>query len=158
MTEQEMQKIMYNIVYGWWVDLSEDQKTAVKLLKFSPSIVGSMFFFDGMSAKTWSIDEYAEMRWTIGEYGKDRNDVSCDIDWENFHKKERACSRIEKSIANNELISKLPVSLKNQVVGNLRRQDACWKECWESNLYNLKFARKQMFWEAIKELRRNVEG
>lgn len=158
MTEQEMQKIMNNIVKGWWEALTKEQKTAVKLLKFSPSVIGSMFFFDNMATSGWATDKYVEMRWTIDEYGKERNDFSCGIDWEDYHKKEQTCRRIEKSIAEQELISKLPVSLKNQVVDNLRRQDECWKECWKSNIYDLKFARRQMFWKAIAELRKSVEG
>ena len=158
MTEQELKQAMKDIVNTWWNRLTNDQKTAVKLLKFSPAIIGSMFFFDGNTANGFAIGDYKDVRQAIAEYGIGREDFSCGVDWKNYHKNEQACCRVEKNISNNGLISKLPASLKNQVVDNLRRQDDYWNACWEDNIKYLKEARKTMFWNAIAELRKEVEG
>lgn len=158
MTEQKLRNAMKDIVNTWWNRLTENQKTAVKLLKFSPSVVGSMFFFNNDTANRFAIDDYTDMRQMIEEYGIDREDFSCGISWADFHENEQACRRVEKNIANNDLIGKLPDDLKNQVVDNLRRQDAIWNIYWHKNIESLKNARKTMFWEAIAELRKSVEG
>ena len=158
MTEQELKQSMKDLVNVWWNKLTNDQKTAVKLLKFSPAVIGSMFFFDGNTANGFAIDDYKDMRQMIAEYGIGREDFSCGIFWLDFHHNECECRRIEENIANNGLISKLPASLKNQVVDNLRRQDDYWNACQNENIENLKNARKTMFWGAIAELRKSVEG
>ncbi len=158
MTEQELRNSMKKLVNVWWKNLTNDQKTAVKLLKFSRSIIGSMFFFNNDTANGFAIDDYTDMRQMIEEYGTGREDFSCGVDWEDFHKNEQACRRVEKNISNNGLISKLPASLKNQVVDNLLRKDDYWKVCRDDNIKYLKEARKTMFWEAIMELREEVEG
>lgn len=158
MTEQELKQAMKDIVNTWWNRLTNDQKTAVKLLKFSPAIIGSMFFFNWDTANNFAIGDYKDMRQAIAEYGINREDFSCGVDWKDFHKNEQECRRIEENIANNGLISKLPASLKNQVVDNLRRQNDYWNACWDDNIKYLKSARKVMFWEAIRELRKEVEG
>lgn len=158
MTEQELRNSMKKLVNTWWKDLTNDQKTAVKLLKFSRSIIGSMFFFNNDTANGFAINDYTDMRQMIEEYGTDREDFSCGVDWENYHKNEQGCRRVEGNISNNGLISKLPAYLKNQVVDNLRRQDDYWNACWNDNIKYLKEARKTMFWNAIAELRKGVEG
>lgn len=158
MTEQELKQVMKDIVNTWWNRLTNDQKTAVKLLKFSRSIIGSMFFFNTDTENGYAIEDYKNWRQMIEEYGTGREDFSCGIDWEDFHKNEQACRRVEKSISNNGLISKLPASLKNQVVDNLLRQDDYWKARRDDNIKYLKEARKAMFWNAIAELRKEVEG
>lgn len=158
MAEQELRNSMKKLVNTWWSDLTNDQKTAVKLLKFSRPIIGSMFFFNSDTANGFAIEDYKDMRRMIEEYGIDHKDFSCGIDWEDYHKNEQECRRIERNISNNGLISKLPASLKNQVVDNLRRQDDYWNVCWDDNIKYLKEARKTMFWNAIAELRKEVEG
>lgn len=158
MTEQELKQSMKDLVNIWWNRLTNDQKTAVKLLKFSPAVIGSMFFFDGNTANGFTVGDYKDVRQAIVEYGADREDFSCGIDWSDFHHNECECRCVEESIANNVLISKLPAYLKNQVTDNLRRQDAIWNIYWHKNIESLKKARKTMFWEAIAELRKSVEG
>lgn len=158
MTELEMYKAMKDIVSTWWNNLTNDQKTAVKLLKFSPAIIGSMFFFDGNTASGFAIGDYLDFRYALVDHGIERNDVSCGVNWKDFHKNEQECRRVEKNIADDGFISKLPTSLKNQVIDNLRRQDDYWNVCWNENIESLKNARKTMFWEAIAELRKSVEG
>lgn len=156
MTEQELYNAMKDIVSTWWNALSKEQKTAVKLLKFSPSVIGSMFFFDGETGNGFAINDYFDFRNALENYGIGRTDHSCEISWKVYHDNEDTCRRIEKSIANEELIRKLPDSLKNQVVDNLRRQDECWKACWEININTLKRIRRWMFWKAIAELRDSI--
>ena len=158
MTEQELKQAMRDIVNTWWNKLTNDQKTAVKLLKFSPAVIGSMFFFDGNTANGFTIGDYKDLRQAIAEYGIGREDFSCGIDWKEYNAGEQVCRRVEKNIANNDLIGKLPDDLKNQVVDNLRRQDVAWDIYWHKNIESLKKARKTMFWEAIAELRKSVEG
>lgn len=158
MTELEMYKAMKDIVSTWWNNLTNDQKTAVKLLKFSPSVIGSMFFFDGDTGNSFAIQDYLDFCPALVEHGIERNDVSCGINWKDFHKNEQVCRRIEKNIADDGFIRKLPGYLKNQVVDNLRRQDDYWDICWNDNIKYLKKARKTMFWNAIAELRKEVEG
>ena len=158
MTEQELKQSMKDLVDSWWNNLTDDQKTAVKLLKFSPAVIGSMFFFDGNTANRFAIGEYKDARKAIVEYGIGREDFSCGISWRDFHYNECECRRVEENIANNGLISKLPAYLKNQVMGNLRRQDDCWNACQNKNIKNLKKCRKTMFWSAIAELQKRVEG
>ena len=158
MTEQELKQSMKDLVNVWWNKLTNDQKAAVKLLKFSPAVIGSMFFFDGNTASGFAIGDYKDVRQAIVEYGIVREDFSCGINWREYHTGERVCRGIEENIANNRLISKLPGHLKNQVVDNLRRQDAIWNNYWHKNIESLKNARKTMFWEAIAELRKSVEG
>ena len=158
MTEQELKQAMKDIVNTWWNELTNDQKTAVKLLKFSPTVIGSMFFFDGNTANGFAIGDYKDVRQAIAEYGISREDFSCGIDWGEYHTGEKVCRCIEESIANNGLISKLPAHLKKQVVDNLRRQEADWDLKKKKNIESLKKARKRMFWDAIAELRKRVEG
>lgn len=158
MTEQELKQAMKDIVHTWWNRLTNDQKTAVKLLKFSPAIIGSMFFFNGDTANGFAIVDYKDVRQAIAEYGIDREDFSCGINWREYHAGEQVCRRIEKNIANDDLIGKLPDDLKNQVVDNLRRQDMAWNIYWHKNIESLKEARKTMFWNAIAELRKEVGG
>lgn len=158
MTKQELKQNMKKLVNVWWNDLTNDQKTAVKLLEFNRAIVGSMFFFNNDTASGFAIEDYKDLRQMIAEYGIGHEDFSCGIFWTKFHENEQACRRIEENIANNGLISKLPAALKNQVVNSLRRQDDCWNVCWNENIKDLKNARKTMFWEAIAELRKSVEG
>ena len=67
---------MKKLVNTWWEDLTNDQKTAVKLLKFSRSIIGSMFFFNDDTANGFAIDDYTDMRQMIEEYGTGREDFS----------------------------------------------------------------------------------
>ena len=158
MTEQELKQSMKDLVNVWWNRLTNDQKTAVKLLKFSPAVIGSMFFFDGNTANGFTIGDYKDLRQAIAEYGIGREDFSCGIDWKEYNTGEQVCRRVEKNIANNDLIGKLPDDLKNQVVDNLRRQDVVWDIYWHKNIESLKKARKTMFWSAIAELRKSVEG
>lgn len=158
MTEQELKQSVRDIVNIWWNKLTNDQKTAVKLLKFSPAIIGSMFFFDGNTANGFAIGDYKDVRQAIVEYGIGREDFSCGINWREYHAGEQVCRRVEKNIANNDLIGKLPDDLKNQVVDNLRRQDVVWDIYWHKNIESLKKARKTMFWSAIAELRKSMEG
>lgn len=158
MTELEMYKAMKDIVSTWWNNLTNDQKTAVKLLKFSPAIIGSMFFFDGNTANGFAIGDYLDFCHALVDHGIERNDASCGVNWREYHTGEQVCRRIEENIANNDLIGKLPDDLKNQVVDNLRRQDVVWDIYWHKNIKSLKKARKAMFWEAIAELRKSVEG
>lgn len=158
MTEQELKQSMKDLVNAWWNNLTNDQRTAVKLLKFSPSVIGSMFFFDGNTANGFAIEDYKDLRQAIAEHGVGREDFSCGISWREYHTGEQVCRRIEENIANNDLIGKLPDDLKNQVVDNLRRQDVVWDIYWHKNIKSLKKARKAMFWEAIAELRKSVEG
>ena len=158
MTEQELKQAMKDIVNTWWNELTKDQKAAVKLLKFSPAVIGSMFFFDGNTANGFTIGDYKDLRQAIAEYGIGREDFSCGIDWKEYNTGEQVCRRVEKNIANNDLIGKLPDDLKNQVVDNLRRQDVVWDIYWHKNIESLKKARKTMFWSAIAELRKSVEG
>ena len=158
MTEQELKQAMKDIVNTWWNKLTNDQKTAVKLLKFSPAVIGSMFFFDGNTANGFAIGVYKDIRQAIAEYGISREDFSCGIDWREYHAGEQVCRRIEENIANNGLISRLPAHLKKRVVDNLRRQEADWDFYRHKNIEYLKNARKTMFWSAIAELRKSVEG
>lgn len=158
MTEQELKQSVRDIVNIWWNKLTNDQKTAVKLLKFSPAIIGSMFFFDGNTANGFAIGDYKDVRQAIVEYGIGREDFSCGINWREYHAGEQVCRRIEKNIADDGFIRKLPDDLKNQVVDNLRRQDMVWNIYWHENIESLKEARKTMFWSAIAELRKSVEG
>ena len=158
MTEQELKRSMKDLVNVWWNKLTNDQKIAVKLLKFSPAVIGSMFFFDGNTASEFAIGDYKDLRQAIAEYGIGREDFSCGIDWKEQNAGEQVCRRVEKNIANNDLIGKLPDDLKNQVVDNLRRQDVAWDIYWHKNIESLKKARKTMFWSAITELRKSVEG
>lgn len=158
MTEQELKRSMKDLVNVWWNKLTNDQKTAVKLLKFSPAVIGSMFFFDGNTASEFAIGDYKDLRQAIAEYGIGREDFSCDINWKKYHAGEQVCRSVEKNIANNDLIRKLPDDLKNQVIDNLRRQDVAWGIYWHRNIERLKKARKTMFWSAIAELRKSVEG
>lgn len=158
MTEQELKQAMKDLVNVWWNKLTNDQKTAVKLLKFSPAVIGSMFFFDDNTKSRFAVGDYEDVRQAIVEYGVGREDFSCGIFQRDFHYNECECRRVEENIANNGLISKLPVCLKNQVVDNLRRQNDYWNACQNENIKKLKKARKTMFWEAIAELRKSVEG
>ena len=158
MTEQELKQAMKDTVNIWWNRLTNDQKTAVKLLKFSPAVIGSMFFFDGNTANGFTIGDYKDLRQAIAEYGIGREDFSCDIDWKEYQAGEQVCRCIEENIANNGLISRLPANLKKQVVDNLRRQEADWDFYQHKNIKYLKNARKAMFWSAIAELRKSVEG
>ena len=158
MTEQELKQAMKDIVNTWWNELTNDQKTAVKLLKFSPAVIGSMFLFDGNTANGFAIGDYKDLRQAIAEYGIGREDLSCGIGLNEYNTGEQVCRRIEKNIANNDLIGKLPDDLKNQVVDNLRRQEADWEFYQHKNIEYLKKARKRMFWSAIAELRKSVEG
>ena len=158
MTEQELKQSMKDLVNVWWNCLTNDQKTAVKLLKFSPAVIGSMFFFDGNTANGFTIGDYKDLRQAIAEYGIGREDFSCGIDWKEYHTGEQVCRHVEKNIADDGLIKKLPDDLKNRVVDNLRRQDIVWNTYWVKNIEDLKKARKTMFWEAIAELRKSAEG
>lgn len=158
MTEQELKQKMGGLVNDWWRSLTDGQKNAVKLLKFSPAVIGSMFFFNNDTANGFVIDDYKDILQIIAESGIDRKDWSYGIFWETYHANEQICRDIEKGIANNELIRKLPDNLKNQVVDNLRRQDVTWNERRLMNIEELRNARKDMFWNAIKELRKTVEG
>ena len=158
MTEQELKQSMKDLVNVWWNQLTNDQKTAVKLLKFSPAVIGSMFFVDGNTASEFAIGDYKDLRQAIAEYGIGREDFSCGIDWREYQAGEQVCRCIEENIANNGLISRLPANLKKQVVDNLRRQEADWDFYWHKNIESLKKARKTMFWSAIAELRKSVEG
>lgn len=158
MTEQELKQAMKDIVNTWWNRLTNDQKTAVKLLKFSPAVIGSMFFFDGNTASGFAIGDYKDVQQAIAEYGIGREDFSCGINWREYHTGERVCRGIEKNIADDGLIKKLPDDLKNRVVDNLRRQDIAWNTYWIKNIEDLKKARKTMFWDAIAELRKSAEG
>lgn len=158
MTEQELRNAMKGIVNTWWNNLTNDQKTALKLLKFSPSIVGSMFFFDADCGDGFAAGDYMDFRDALKNYGIGRDDYTAEINWRTYHAREKDCKKIEEDIRNNELICKLPADLREQVVDNLRRQDGYWSECWSTNIENLKKARKAMFWEAIEKLRKEVEG
>lgn len=158
MTEQELKQAMKDIVNTWWNRLTNDQKTAVKLLKFNPPVVGSMVFFNGETANGFVIRDYMDFCKALENHGLGQESYSAGVNWKYYHSREKKCKEIEDNLRNNKLIRKLPSHLQEQVVDNLRQQDVCWKECWNTNIAMLKNVRKKMLWNAIAELRKEVEG
>ena len=156
MDKMGMNQAMLELVKDWYEGLSNGQKTALRLLKFSPSVIGSMFFFDGETGNCGCVGDYGHFIYEIQRYGQERDDFSLGINWKFYHENESIQYGRENAYNSNALISKLPKSLRREVVSNLCEQDETYCKARKCNLTNVRNARKALFWEAIEALKKEV--
>lgn len=161
--------MMLSMVQRWYERLTNDARTAIKILNFNPTVItGMMFFTDG------SVDEQSQY------FGSDYDDIatemqnfalSLSLDDDEYDRCQSSgryiywYSRMAQSIrwykkgiediekTHNLTLSILPIELKEKVIAQIVSTDPVCQQAARNYYEALEEGRKEMLRKALKNMR-----